>query len=314
MDMFSRTMSRVIKISVLLIVLFASSAHALTIYNLANKNEFDDLCSGTTSKSGGNPKLYTCNGRFTANDADIRMSSGDTLYAISGYDVSNSSIDHHSGSVTLTSSNGGGARSTFNNVYLKGDINVYNGISFTDSIAEGFVKTNSYEPIVISNTANGHSTTVEGYVEGYSNIDISSSTVNGYVKGVGSGTVLIQSSSTIADYVEAKDGKVDVNSSTVQGNVNTIGWVEVIIRNSATVNGSVDSKGTVEVLSLGSVGGDASAAGNLSINNATVQGSIRSGNGHLISVSNNGSVQGNVDAGATITIQDSNVVGDVSNR
>ncbi|WP_421684744.1 DUF6701 domain-containing protein [Vibrio cyclitrophicus] len=124
----------------------------------------------------------------------------------------------------------------------------------------------------------------------------------------------MQSSSTIADYVEAKDGKVDVNSSTVQGNVNTIGWVEVIIRNSATVNGSVDSKGTVEVLSLGSVGGDASAAGNLSINNATVQGSIRSGNGHLISVSNNGSVQGNVDAGATITIQDSNVVGDVSNR
>nr|WP_241497559.1 DUF6701 domain-containing protein [Vibrio cyclitrophicus] len=93
-----------------------------------------------------------------------------------------------------------------------------------------------------------------------------------------------------------------------------MGWVEVIIRNSATVNGSVDSKGTVEVLSLGSVGGDASAAGNLSINNATVQGSIRSGNGHLISVSNNGSVQGNVDAGATITIQDSNVVGDVSNR
>nr|WP_253810035.1 polymer-forming cytoskeletal protein [Vibrio cyclitrophicus] len=67
-------------------------------------------------------------------------------------------------------------------------------------------------------------------------------------------------------------------------------------------------------MSLGSVGGDASAAGNLSINNATVQGSIRSGNGHLISVSNNGSVQGNVDAGATITIQDSNVVGDVSNR
>ena len=312
--MFSRTMSRVIKISVLLIVLFASSAHALTIYNLANKNEFDDLCSGTTSKSGGNPKLYTCNGRFTANDADIRMSSGDTLYAISGYDVSNSSIDHHSGSVTLTSSNRGGPSSTFNNVFLKGDINVYNGISFTDSIAEGFVKTNSYESIVISNTANGYSTTVEGDVEGYSNIDISSSTVNGYVKGVGSGTVLIQSSSTIADYVEAKDGKVDVNSSTVQGDVNTIGWVEVIIRNSATVNGSVDSKGTVEVLSLGSVGGDASAAGNLSINNATVQGSIRSGNGHLISVSNNGSVQGNVDAGATITIQDSNVVGDVSNR
>ncbi|MFA0400560.1 hypothetical protein AB4523_17180, partial [Vibrio splendidus] len=314
MDMFSRMMSRVFKISVLFIVLFTSSAHALTVYNLANKNEFDDLCSGTTSKSGGNPKLYTCNGRFTANYADIRMSNGDTLYAISGYDVSNSSIDHHSGSVTLTSSNGGFPSSTFNNVFLKGDINVYNGISFTDSIAEGFVKTNSYEPIVISNTANGYSTTVEGYVEGYSNIDISSSTVNGYVKGLGSGTVLIQSSSTIADYVEAKDGKIDVNSSTVQGDVNTIGWVEVIIQNSATVNGSVDSKGTVEVLSLGSVRGDASAAGNLSINNATVQGSIRSGNGHLISVSNNATVQGNVDAGATITIQDSDVVGDVSNR
>ncbi|UOE80810.1 hypothetical protein LTQ03_05180 [Vibrio splendidus] len=314
MDMFSRMMSRVFKISVLLIVLFTSSAHALTVYNLANKNEFDDLCSGTTSKSGGNPKLYTCNGRFTANYADIRMSNGDTLYAISGYDVSNSSIDHHSGSVTLTSSNGGFPSSTFNNVFLKGDINVYNGISFTDSIAEGFVKTNSYEPIVISNTANGYSTTVEGYVEGYSNIDISSSTVNGYVKGLGSGTVLIQSSSTIADYVEAKDGKIDVNSSTVQGDVNTIGWVEVIIQNSATVNGSVDSKGTVEVLSLGSIRGDASAAGNLSINNATVQGSIRSGNGHLISVSNNATVQGNVDAGATITIQDSDVVGDVSNR
>mgnify|MGYP000244665140 CR=1 FL=1 len=314
MDMFSRAMSRVFKISILLIVLFTSSAHALTTYNLANKNDFEALCSGTTSKSSGNPKQYVCNGRFTANDADIRMSSGDTLYAIKGYDVSNSAIDHHSGSVILTSSNGGFPSSTFNNVFLKGDINVYNGISFTDSVAEGFVKTNSYEPIVISNTANGYSTTVEGYVEGYSNIDISSSTVNGHVKGSGSGTVLIQSFSTIVDYVEVKDGKIDVNSSIVQGDVNTINWVEVIIQNSATVNGSVDSKGTVEVLSLGNIGGNASAAGSLSIDNATVQGSIRSGNGHLISVSNNGTVQGNVDAGAAIIIQDSDVVGDVSNR
>ena len=297
-------------------------SYAQTNYNLNNRGHFDFLCSGNTSVSGGNPKTYSCNGVFDADNAYIKMNNNATLWASGGFKLINSDITHNNNKVFLEG--GANGSSYFENSDLRADIVVNNKVTIKNSIIRGSVSNVSNHEIVLESDS-----WVTENVDGGTKITISDSQVNGRVTNRTNNEIEIKDESVVWGRVDA-GSKITIDDSTVNSDVSNRTLNEIEVKNDSTVQGDVDggSKVTIDdsevagdvsnrsnneiiITDESRIGGSVVAIGQLSISESEIIGNIDSTN-HNINLDDDTVIRGNATAAnnnwATIYFKDNDSV------
>ncbi len=263
-------------------------SYAQTNYNLNNGGHFDSLCSGNTSVSGGNPKTYSCNGIFNADNAYIKMNSDSTLWASGGFKLINSDITHNNNKVFLEG--GASGSSYFENSDLRADIAVNNKVTTKNSIIRGSVSNVSNHEIILESDS-----WVSGNVDGGTKITISDSQVNGWVTNRTNNDIEIKDESSVWGSVNA-GSKITIDDSIVNNNVLNRSLNEIEIKNGSTVQGDVDG-GT-----------------KITIDDSEVVGDVSNRNNNEIIITDDSRIGGSVIAIGQLNISDSEIVGDIDSR
>ncbi|MGO2320134.1 MAG: DUF6701 domain-containing protein, partial [Vibrio toranzoniae] len=291
-------------------------------YDLNYWWHFDYLCSGNISISWGNPKLYSCNGVFEANNAYINANNGSTLWASGGFKFVDSELTNNSNKVFLEG--GANGSSYFENSDLRADIVVKNKVTTKNSIIRGSVSNVSNHEIVLESDS-----WIAENVDGGTKITISDSQVNGRVTNRTNNEIEIKDESVVWGRVDA-GSKITIDDSTVNSDVSNRTLNEIEVKNDSTVQGDVDggakvtiddsevagdvsnrSNNEIIITDESRIGGSVVAIGQLSISESEIIGNIDSTN-HNINLDDDTVIRGNATAAnnnwATIYFKDNDSV------
>lgn len=269
----------------LLLCLVSFSSVAKTYYNLNYWWDFQQLCTGSVSIGVGNPKIYSCSGKFETDDSDIWMNNGSTLKASGGIELVDTNINRNLGKVYLVGGTSGDTYIEDSSVY--GDVSVEHKVTVKSSSVDGSISNSTNHEIIVE-----EGSWVSGHINAGTVVKVLNSQVNGDVENRTNNPIEIKDDSTIWGGVFSGT-KVTVDDSFINKDVLNRTLNEIEVKNGSTIRGGING-GT-----------------KITIEDSEVTGDVSNRSNNEILITNGSRIRGSVVAEGQLSISDSEVLGNI---